>query len=167
MPFLHCYQPLQEIGINEIKQELNRPAVPQPRAPADGAADASPALGELADSMAARQGAAAAEIDPDIERKRAEAAAAAWGGAAPAAAAPAAPAAAPAAAAAAAAAPAAAAAQQQQQQQQPSAAAGKPRAVEAMSLEELEAELQRRKAAVAGGQLPPTLSAADDAPRQA
>lgn len=93
--------------------------------------------------------ATASLIDPDIERKRAAAAAAAWGGAAPAAA-PAAPAAAPAAAEAAQ--PAAAAA---------AAAAPKPRAVEAMSLEDLEAELAKRKAAVAKGQLPKQLSAED------
>ncbi len=104
------------------------------------------ALSELADSMAAAgqrvDNATASLIDPDIERKRAAAAAAAWGGAAPAAAPAAGEAAQPAAAAAAAAAP-------------------KPRAVEAMSLEELEAELAKRKAAVAKGQLPKQLSAED------
>lgn len=109
------------------------------------------ALGELADSMAAAgqrvDDSMAAVVDPDIERKRAEAAAAAWGGALPGAAPaqPAAPAAAPAAAAAGRAA----------------AAAPQPRAVEAMSLDELEAELAKRKAKVAAGQLPKQLSADD------
>ncbi|KAL4423263.1 hypothetical protein ABPG77_004532 [Micractinium sp. CCAP 211/92] len=150
----------QEIGINEIKEELSRPAVPTPRpaptnAPEYAGASSSEgeqpkqqgaALSELADSMAAAgqrvDNATASLIDPDIERKRAAAAAAAWGGAAPAAAPAAGEAAQPAAAAAAAAAP-------------------KPRAVEAMSLEELEAELAKRKAAVAKGQLPKQLSAED------
>ncbi|KAL4436743.1 hypothetical protein ABPG75_003882 [Micractinium tetrahymenae] len=157
----------QEIGINEIKEELSKPAVPTPRPPPTNAPEYAgsssssegeqpkqqgAALSELADSMAAAgqrvDTATAALVDPDIERKRAAAAAAAWGGAAPAAA-PAAPAAAPAAAEAAQ--PAAAAA----------AAAPKPRAVEAMSLDELEAELAKRKAAVAKGQLPKQLSAED------
>ena len=149
-----------EIGINDIKEELSRPAVPTPRPPrADGATsstDGDGALTGLADSMAAqRDGAAAAAIDPDIERKRAEAAAAAWGGAA-------------------------LAAQRpwrrlwlhlrprrlrrRQRPRQPGSSrrGGKPRAVEAMSLDELEAELARRKAASAGGgQVPQQLSAED------
>lgn len=159
---------LQEIGINEIKEELTRPAVPTPR-PASPSSTDGAALSELADSMAAsRPGltdtAAAATIDPEIERKRAEAAAAAWGGAAPAAAAPAAAAAAAAAAAPAAAAPAAAAPAAAAPAAAAPAAAAKPRAVEAMSLEELEAELAKRKAAVtAGSNVPQQLSATDEA----
>ncbi|PRW34100.1 Sec-independent translocase chloroplastic [Chlorella sorokiniana] len=153
----------QEIGINEIKEELTRPAVPTPRPASPSGTDDGAALSELADSMAASRpgpadAAAAAAIDPEIERKRAEAAAAAWGGAAPAAAAAAA-----AAPAAAAAAPAAASAATPAAPAAP-AAAGKPRAVEAMSLDELEAELAKRKAAAtAGSNVPQQLSATDDA----
>ncbi|KAI7837812.1 hypothetical protein COHA_008301, partial [Chlorella ohadii] len=63
----------QEIGINEIKEELTRPAVPPPRPAATSSTDGA-ALSELANSMAASRpgptdAAAAASIDPEIERK--------------------------------------------------------------------------------------------------
>jgi hypothetical protein len=113
------------------------------------------ALSQLAETMQQSKDTMASVIDPGIERKRAEAAAAAWGGAAPSAAAAMGPAAATGAAGGEAAGSAAGSA---------AGAAAAPQAGQAvrmMTLEELEAELARRKAKVSGGQLPQELSADD------
>ena len=110
-----------EIGLKDLREELQRPAVPTPRAPraveaadsdAEGttaaSSDAAGSLSDLTASMQRADDGMDGGVDPDIEQKRAEAARMAWGGESPAAA-PAAP-------------------------------------LSGMSDEELEAELARRKA---------------------
>lgn len=148
----------QEIGLDEIRSEFGRPAVPPPQPaqpptqlpaadPIEGTSSSSdavttaggerqqPALKQLAAEMQAgirpiREQAALA-LDPEIERRRAEAASMAWGGATP---------------------TAEAATEAVPQQQQP------PKSLEQMSVDELEAELARRRAAaISAGQLPKTL----------
>lgn len=108
----------EEIGLNDLREELQRPMVPTPRparpvAELEGEeASTSAPLSELSAGMQQMDDTMAKVIDPEIGRRREEAAAAAWGGAAPAA-----------------------------------APAG---GLADMSLEELEKELQRRKAAADG-----------------
>ena len=81
----------EEIGLNDLREEFQRPSVPTPRpASSTSASDAAPgaapadgggaSLSELTASMQAAGGASASDVDPDIERKREEAAAMAWGG---------------------------------------------------------------------------------------
>lgn len=66
--------------MNELRDELQRPFVPEPRParPLNAAATAESTqnLTQVDDTLAKM-------VDPDIEAKRAEAASAAWGGAAP------------------------------------------------------------------------------------
>jgi TatA/E family protein of Tat protein translocase len=117
----------EEIGLNDLREELQRPLVPTPRpakpvvesAAAGAGEEASTSvspLSELSSGMQQMDDSMAKMIDPEIERRREEAAQMAWGGAAPVAA------------------PAA------------ETAGG----LAEMSIEELEKELQRRKAGSAG-----------------
>ncbi|GLC54514.1 hypothetical protein PLESTB_000874800 [Pleodorina starrii] len=129
----------KELGIDELRDAARPSPTVRPRTELDNLE--GPA-GPMSDSLAK-------VLDPEIEAKRAAAAQMAWGASAAGAAAPTASAAAAeansAGAAAAAAAPAAAATAA------PAAPAPAPKDIGAMSMEELEAELARRRAATAGG----------------
>lgn len=81
----------EEIGLNDLKEELRRPAVPSPRAPANDSFSSKDqndfetnqsSRGSLDRSLDQEKD-IATDIDPDIESKRAESAKAAWGGQAP------------------------------------------------------------------------------------
>lgn len=83
----------EEIGLNDFREELQRPAVPQPR-PAMPVVDnvkevpepaSETSLSELTTGMKQVDEAMAAAVDPEIGRKRDEAARMAWGGQTPAA----------------------------------------------------------------------------------
>lgn len=125
----------QEIGLDEIRSEFSKPAVPKPLPRnddvlADDGGDESEkrdGLSSMADtlndSFQGAKDAAAAVIDPDIERKRAEAERIAWGGASPA-------------------------------RQEGS----KKLELEEISMADLEAELMRRKSAIDAGQVPRELN---------
>ncbi|GAB4823555.1 hypothetical protein N2152v2_010601 [Parachlorella kessleri] len=142
-----------EIGINEIKEELRRPVTSVSRALDEtisgtgtgGAANSAPVQGaglqELADGMTAQVKGAredmARVVDPDIERKREEAAKQAWGAAAGSAAA---------------AAPAPSVKTDASGSGSRGSAAEPAVQLDSLSVEQLEAELQRRKAAVAAAQ---------------
>jgi len=130
----------EEIGLNDLRDEFQRPAVPSPRAvstsslpaaddeaPAAqatsaGSGDAEDSLSELSASMQGGLGDGGAEpYDPDIGRKREEAARMAWG---------------------------------------PGGGAQQPaKRLETMSMQDLEAELARRKAAA--DSMPSELSRGD------
>jgi TatA/E family protein of Tat protein translocase len=119
----------EEIGLNDLRQELSMPPVPKPRppisgnevasAPSSSSVDDGPSLAELRSSMeenaAPATASGAGSEQEDIERMRQESALLAWGGAPP----------------------------------QPSdvPAEDKFAKLDALSVEELEAELERRRAA--------------------
>lgn len=111
----------EEIGLNDLREEFQRPIVPSPRPPkalaSQSADEATPSssvesLSDLTATMKPVDESMAVAIDPEIERKRREAEQMAWGGQSP--------------------------------TQAPTEAAPD---LAAMSVEELEAELARRKAA--------------------
>jgi TatA/E family protein of Tat protein translocase len=77
----------EEIGLNDLKEELRRPATPSPRAPANDSFSSKDQndfeTNQLSRGRADREKDLAMDVDPDIESKRAESAKAAWGGQAP------------------------------------------------------------------------------------
>ena len=88
----------EEIGLNDFRQEMQRPATPTPRptpaaaavieAEAEAAMSSTSAvstesLSEITSGMQQMDDAYAKTIDPEIESRREEAAKMAWGGAAP------------------------------------------------------------------------------------
>ena len=77
----------EEIGLNDLKEELRRPAMPSSRAPANDSFSSKDQNGfetnQSSRGSTDQEKDIAMDIDPDIESKRAESAKAAWGGQAP------------------------------------------------------------------------------------
>lgn len=77
----------EEIGLNDLKEEFRRPAVPSPRSMVDddfSRKDSNDIETKRSSIETADQGKdMSVDIDPDIESKRAESAKAAWGGQVP------------------------------------------------------------------------------------
>lgn len=92
----------ENIGLNDLREELQRPATPRPRPAAAAAAAAledvaesssaaTESLSDLSSGMQQVDDVMAKAVDPEIERRRAESAKLAWGGPSPSAAPEAAP----------------------------------------------------------------------------